>query len=128
MKATTVAFDKADSYWYPKDIPVYSYRQNDQIEQYYLGTDKVTEFIERPRKTNSPPKFLGRSHSQETKYTAPTTHRKRINRTRSSTHGISPADLDISPRKMNDINSVITGEELRLSTQHNDKLCGKSIQ
>ena len=116
MKATTVAFDKADSYWYPKDIPVYPYRHNDLIEQCYLGTDKVTEFIERPRKTSSPPKFLGRSHSQTTKDTIPTTHRKRISRIRSSTHGISPADLAISPREMNDINKVLTGEGLRLTS------------
>ena len=93
MKAITVAFDKADSYWYPKDIPVYPYRHNDLIEQCYLGTDKVTEFTDRPRKTSSPPKFLGRSHSQTTKDTIPTTHKKRIDRIRSSTHGISPSDL-----------------------------------
>ena len=131
MKAITVAFDKADSYWYPKDIPVYPYRHNDLIEQCYLGTDKVTEFTDRPRKTSSPPKFLGRSHSQTTKDTIPTTHKKRIDRIRSSTHGISPSDLAISPREMNDINKVLTGEGLRLTSsareirqlREDDRLC-----
>ncbi|KAI6649541.1 hypothetical protein LOD99_6707 [Oopsacas minuta] len=115
VKATTVAFDKTDSDWYPKDIPVYPYRQNELIEQCYLGTDKLTEVIERPRKVSSPPKFLGRSVSH-TQKDIPTTRRKRSSHHKIFSHGVSPSDLVISPREMSDINRALAGEGLRASS------------
>ncbi|KAI6649527.1 Kinesin-like protein [Oopsacas minuta] len=115
VKATTVAFDKTDSDWYPKDIPVYPYRQNELIEQCYLGTDKLTEVIERPREVSSPPKFLGRSVSH-TQKDIPTTRRKRSSHHKNFSHGVSPSDLVISPREMSDINTALAGEGLRVSS------------
>ena len=116
-KGTTVAFDKTDSVWYPKEIPVYPYRQNDLIAQCYLGDEKFSELIERPRKISVSPRFLGRSHSQSQKDHTHTPQKKRFSRYKSNDHGPSPSDLVINPRELNSKSHLFSPDNsLRLTS------------
>ena len=96
---------------------MYPYRENDLIAQCYLGDDRVTEFIDQPRKISASPKFLGRSHSQNQKENGHTSHKKRMSRNKSNGQGPSPSDLTISPRQLNDVSSLLSVDgTLRLTS------------